>query len=97
MTKTRKTPKKFSNTAKRRAFPYDRVAKMWAQEKTIAQIAKATGRVGEGDDKFHALRIFLSKMHKEYRDADGNIVKLPYRISQRTLKLAVKAGRRAAQ
>jgi hypothetical protein len=70
---------------------------MWAQEKTIPEIATAIQRVGKGDDKFHALRISLSKMHKGYRDAQGNIVKLPYRVSHKTVKLAIKAGKRAAQ
>jgi hypothetical protein len=93
--------KKAARSAKRkgatsRPFPYEQVAKMWAQEKTIPEIAKAIRRVGKGDDKFHALRIFLSKMHKGYKNAEGNIVKLPYRISRKTLKLAVKAGKRAS-
>jgi hypothetical protein len=80
-----------------RPFPYAKVAEMWTQEKTIPEIAKAIRRVGKDDDKFHALRIFLSKMHKGYKNAEGNIVKLPYRISRKTLKLATKAGKRAAQ
>ena len=68
MTKTSKTLKKTVPAAKhkpatRRAFPYEKVAALWAQEKTIPEIAKAIRRVGKGDDKFHALRIFLSKMH----------------------------------
>jgi hypothetical protein len=102
MTKTSTTPKKAERPAKRkravrRAFPYEKVAALWAQEKTIPEIAKAIERVGKGNDKFHALRIFLSKMHKGYKNAEGNIVKLPYRISRKTLKLATKAGKRAAQ
>ncbi len=102
MTNASKTQKKAARPAKRkratsRPFPYEQVAKMWAQEKTIPEIAKAIGRVGKGDDKFHALRIFLSKMHKGYRNAEGNVVKLPYRVSATTVKLAIKAGKRAAQ
>jgi hypothetical protein len=101
LSKASKTPKKASRPAKHkratsRPFPYAKVAAMWAQEKTIPEIAKAIQRVGKGDDKFHALRIFLSKMHKGYRNAEGNVVKLPYRISRKTLKLAVKAGKRAS-
>ena len=69
---------------------------MWAQEKTIPEIAKAIDRVGKGDDPYRALRIFLSKMHKGYKNAEGNIAKLPYRISRKTLKLAIRAGRRAS-
>jgi hypothetical protein len=101
MTKASKTPKKAArpSTRKRatsRPFPHEQVAKLWAQEKTIPEIAKAIDRVGKGDDKFHALRIFLSKMHKGYRDAEGNIVKLPYRVSPKTVKLATKAGEKAS-
>jgi hypothetical protein len=101
LSKTSTKPKKSarpprSKRATSRPFPYAKVAEMWAQEKTIAEIAKAIDRVGKGDDKFHALRIFLSKMHKGYRDAEGNIVKLPYRVSATTVKLAVKAGKRAS-
>jgi len=79
-----------------RPFPYAKVAEMWAQEKTIPEIAAAIDRVGKGDDKSHALRIFLSKMHKGYKNTDGKVVKLPYRVSRKTLKLAVKAGKRAS-
>jgi hypothetical protein len=101
LSKASTKPKKAARLAKRkratsRPFPYEQVAKMWAQEKTIPEIAKAIRRVGKGDDKFHALRIFLTRMHKGYRDAKGNIVKLPYRVSAKTLKLATKAGRKAS-
>jgi hypothetical protein len=101
LTKASKTPKKSARHAKRkratsRAFPYAKVAEMWAQEKTIPEIATAIDRVGKGDDKFHALRIFLSKMHKGYKNTEGNIVKLPYRISRKTLGLSIKAGKRAS-
>jgi hypothetical protein len=100
-----KTSKKLKRTAlpeerKRatsRLFPYAKVAEMWAQKKTIPEIATAIDRVGKGDDKFHALRIFLSKMHKGYKNTEGKVVKLPYRVSHQTVKLAVKAGKRAAQ
>jgi len=102
MTQTSKKPKKTSRPAKRkratsRPFPYEKVATLWVQEKTIPEIATAIDRVGKGDDKFHALRIFLSKMHKGYKNTEGKVVKLPYRVSGKTLKLAVKAGKRAAQ
>ena len=69
---------------------------MWAQEKTIPEIAKAIRRVGKADDKFHALRIFLTKMHKGYKNPEGEVVKLPHRVSQKTLKLATKAGKKAS-
>ena len=102
MSKASTKPKKAARPAKRkratsRPFPYAKVAEMWAQDKTIPEVSKAIRRVGKGDDKFHALRIFLSKMHKGYRDANGTLIKLPYRVSQQTVKLAVKAGKRAAQ
>ena len=101
MSKASTKPKKGARSAKRkratsRPFPYAKVAEMWEQEKTIPEIAKAIRRVGEGDDKFHALRIFLTKMHKGYRDAEGKILKLPYRVSATTVKLATKAGRKAS-
>jgi hypothetical protein len=69
---------------------------MWAQEKTIPEIAKAIGRVGKGDDPYHSLRVALSKMHKGYQDTQGNVVKLPYRVSRKTVKLAMKAGKKAS-
>jgi len=48
--------KKASRPAKRkratsRAFPYERVAKLWAQRKTIPENAKAIGRVGKAHSK----------------------------------------------
>jgi hypothetical protein len=101
MNRASKAPKKSVRPAKRkratsRAFPYAKVAEMWAQEKTIPEIAKAIDRMGKGDDKFHAMRVFLSRMHKGYKNAQGETVKLPHRVSQKTLKLATKAGRKAA-
>jgi hypothetical protein len=100
LSKASAKPKKASRPAKQkratsRPFPYAKVAEMWAQEKTIPEIAKAIRRVGKGDE-FHALRIFLSKMHKGYKDKSGDIVKLPYRVNATTVKLAVKAGKRAS-
>ena len=64
MSKASTKPKKSARPAKHkratsRPFPYAKVAEMWAQEKTIPEIAKAIDRVGKGDNKFHALRIFL--------------------------------------
>ena len=102
MSKSSKTPKKVSRPTKRkratsRPFPYEQVAKMWVQEKTIPEIAKAVGRVGKGDDPYHALRVTLTKMHKGFRDAKGNLVKLPHRVSQQTVKRATKAGKKAAR
>jgi hypothetical protein len=95
MKKTSKTPKKLVRPAKRRAFPYQKVADLWAQDKTIPEIAKAIGQVGEGDDPYHSLRVALTKMHKGYKNAEGNIVKLPHRVSRAALRAATNAGRRA--
>jgi hypothetical protein len=81
--------------AKRRPFPYGRVARMWAKGKTIAEIAKAIGRVGNGKDPYHDLRVALTRMHRGYRNPQGKLVRLPYRISNKTLKLAVKAGNKS--
>lgn len=102
MTKTSTKPKKSARPEKRkratnRPFPYERVAKLWAAKKTIPQIAKAIGRVGKGDDPYHALRVTLTKMHRGYADKSGKIVKLPHRISRKALNAATKAGKRAAQ
>jgi hypothetical protein len=101
LTKTSKKLKKAARPAKSkratsRAFPYEQVAKMWAQEKTIPEIAKAIDRIGKGDDPYHSLRVVLTKMHKGYRTDEGAIAKLPYRVSHQTVKLAVKAGKRAS-
>jgi hypothetical protein len=79
---------------KRRAFPYHRVAKLWARGKTIAKIGTAIGRVDrdrEDGDRFHTLRNFLMRMHKGYRDREGNIVKLPYRASRKAVRAAKAA------
>jgi hypothetical protein len=83
-------------TAKRRPVPYEKIAKLWALKKTIAEIAKATGRVGKGDDPYHSLRVILTNMHKGFKDKSGKIVKLPHRVSQKTVKLATRAGKKAA-
>lgn len=98
MTNASKTPKKSAKPkrATSRPFPYAKVSEMWAQERTIPEIAKAIGRVGKGDDPYHSLRVALTKMHEGYKDKSGNIVKLPHRVSRKTLKLATKAGRKAS-
>lgn len=90
--KARRKPK----AAKRRPFPYAKVALLWEQGKTIAEIAKAIGRVGEGKDPHHALRVCLTKMHAGWTDKDGKLRKLPHRISRKTLRLATQAGKKAS-
>lgn len=101
MSKSSKTPKKSARPAKRkratnRTFPYEQVAKLWTLKKTIPEIARAIGRVGEGDDPYHSLRVALTRMHKGYKNSNGDVVKLPHRVSKKTLKLATKAGKKAS-
>jgi hypothetical protein len=101
LSKTSKKLKKSARPAKRkratsRAFPYDQVAKLWALKATIPEIAKAIRRVGKGDDPYHALRVALTKMHKGYKNAEGNVVKLPHRMSRNAVAACAKAGKRAS-
>lgn len=76
--------------AKRKPFPYLRVATLWQRGKTIAQIAKAVGRIDRGredGDQYHSLRNFLRIMHaKGYRNSQGEVVKLPYRVPRATVR-----------
>jgi hypothetical protein len=102
MTKTSKKLKKAARPAKRkratgRPFPYEQVAKMWAQEKTIPEIATAIERVGKGDDPYHSLRVALTHMHKGYKTREGSIVKLPHRMSRATVAACAKAGKRVSK
>jgi hypothetical protein len=55
---------------------------MWAAGTNIPEIAKSIRRTGKRDDPFHGMRVILSLMHKGYRDASGQRVKLPYRVSE---------------
>jgi hypothetical protein len=101
LTKASTKPKKAIPAKRKRAtsrpVPYYRIAKLWGHRKTIPEIAKAIGRVGKGDDPYHSLRVSLTRMPRGYKTSKGEIVKLPYRISHKTVKLAVKAGRKAAR
>jgi hypothetical protein len=77
--------------AKRNPFPYDLVARLWAEGKTIAQIAERIGRIDrnrEDGDKYHTMRVFLMRMHAGYKNRSGNIVKLPYRASRKLVRAA---------
>ena len=87
--------KRKKRSAKRRPFPCLRVAELWSQGRTIAEIAVDIGRIGKGEDRYHGLRVHLTRMHRGYRDASGNLVKLPYRVSRGTLRLAKLAGQKA--
>jgi hypothetical protein len=77
--------------AKRNPFPYDLVARLWAEGKTIAEIAERIGRIDrnrEDGDKYHTMRVFLMRMHAGYKDRSGKIVKLPYRASRKLVRAA---------
>jgi hypothetical protein len=93
--KTRKgTPQKAVRKRKgaRRRWPHARIARLWRAGKTIAQIAKAIGRIEKRPDPFHAMRNCLRTMHQQgYRDEKGNTVKLPYRADRKAVK-ATKGG-----
>jgi hypothetical protein len=76
---------------KRKPFPYDLVARLWAQGKTIAEIANQIGRIDwnrEDGDKYHTMRVFLMRMHAGYKDRSGKIVKLSYRASRKLVRAA---------
>ena|SRR5579863_9670994 len=97
---------RMSNSGHKRAskrqyktFPYERVARMWDAGKSIAQIGHAIGRVDKDSatgDLYHSLRNFLYRMHNRgYKTKSGRLVRLPYRVSKRTIRAARKAGLRA--
>jgi hypothetical protein len=80
----------------RRKFPYQRVLQMWKAGKSLETIARAVGRFRkDADDPLRSFRVSLTRFHKGVK-LDGRLVKLPYRISSKTLKLATKAGKKAA-
>ena len=71
---------------------------MREQNKTIKQIAHAIGMVDKDNpkDPYHSLRNFLYRMFNHgYPNGDGNIVKLPRRVSASTVKASRRAGLRA--
>jgi hypothetical protein len=93
----KKATKPATKKLKRREFPYQQVLKMWQAGKTLETIARATGRYQpKADDPLHSFRVSLTRFHKGVK-LDGRLVTLPYRVSHNTVKLAVKAGKRAAQ
>ena len=76
---------------KRRAFPYERVAKLWANGRTIREIGERIGYLDKGrddGDRFHTLRNHLRLMHRGWRGPDGRVRKLPYRASRAVVKAA---------
>ena len=58
-----------------------------------------TIRVGRYDSKaadpMHSFRVTLTRSHKGVQ-IDGKLVKLPHGVSKKALKLATKAGKKAA-
>lgn len=85
-----------NKATKRKPFPYVRVARLWKNGRTIAETGERIGYVDRGrddGDKFHTLRCFLTRMHKGYRDAKGDIVRLPYRVSRKHVASAAKAAK----
>jgi hypothetical protein len=81
---------------KRREFPYQQVLKMWKAGKTLETIARAVGRYQpKADDPLRSFRVSLTRFHKGV-NLNGRLVKLPYRVSHKTVKLASKAGRKAS-
>ena len=82
----------------RQSFPYVRAARLWAQGHTIAAIAKRLGRVETNNpgDPYHQLRNFLRRMHAGYRDANGRLTRLPYRVSPNTVRISRKIGLQGA-
>jgi hypothetical protein len=97
MKKASKTLKAVAK-AKRRAFPYARVARLWAKDYTIAEIAERIGYVQkDANDPLHSMRVFLHRMHAGWRDSKGVVHQLPHRISRKTLRAAIKAGKKAAK
>jgi hypothetical protein len=90
------TKRAASKLTKRREFPYQTVLKMWNAGKTLETIARATGRYQpKADDPLHGFRVSLTRFHKGVK-LNGRLVKLPHRVSRKTLKLATKAGKKAS-
>ena len=96
--RTFKSHRKALSKRQYKSFPYEKVARMWGAGKSIAQIGHAIKRVDEDrptGDLYHSLRNFLYRMHRGYKNRNGRTVRLRYRVSQRTVRAARKAGLRA--
>jgi hypothetical protein len=69
---------------------------VWQGGKTLEVIARACGRYQKNaDDPLHAFRVSLTRFHKGVR-INGKLVRLPHRVSKKALKLATRAGKKAA-
>jgi hypothetical protein len=92
----KKATKPATKKLKRREFPYQTVLRMWNAGKTLETIARATGRYQKNAaDPLHGFRVTLTRFHKGVK-LNGRLVKLPHRVSRKTLKLATKAGKKAS-
>ena len=95
-TARKKATKPAAKKLKRRDFPYQRVLKMWNAGKTLESIARVVGRYQKNaDDPLRSFRVSLTRFHKGVK-LDNRLVKLPYRVSKSSVKLAIKAGKRAS-
>jgi hypothetical protein len=93
-----KSHRKLISKRQYKRFPYEKVARMWDAGKSIAQIGHAINRVDKDSptgDLYHSLRNFLFRMHRGYKNKSGRTARLPYRVSQHTVRAARKAGLRA--
>jgi len=80
-------------------YPYVRIARMWEQQdKTIAQIAHAIGRIDKNNpqDPYHSVRNAMYRMRRwGYINEYGKRVKLgSYRVDKSTRKASRVAGLR---
>jgi hypothetical protein len=92
----KKATKPAAKKLKRREFPYQAVLKMWNAGKTLETIARAVGRYQKNaDDPLRSFRVSLTRFHNGVK-LNGRLVKLPYRVSHKTVKLAIRAGKRAS-
>jgi hypothetical protein len=92
----KKATKPAARNLKRREFPYQRVLKMWKAGETLETIARATGRFQkDAVDPLRSFRVSLTRFHKGVK-LDGRLVKLPYRVSESSVNLSRKAGKKAA-
>lgn len=75
----------------RRAFPYQRVARLWANGRTIREIAERINYLDQGrddGDECHTMRVWLGRMHRGWRDKHGKLRRLSYRVSRAVVRAA---------
>jgi hypothetical protein len=97
--KTLKTAaKKATKTTKRSAINYDKLAAMWAANKTYEEMGKATGMEGnEAKDLYKPVRAAISNMlngrASAWKDAKGNVKTLAPRSGMRKIGVGKKVKR----